>query len=196
MDYGNFAAQYVTRLKKVMDAFDFKSFEKIVQLILKAYHDEHHIFIMGNGGSGATASHLACDINKGCCTDLDKKFKMICLNDNMPTILALANDISYEAVFDEQLKNFFVEGDLVIGISGSGNSENVLRAIRYAAANNGATIGWSGFGGGKLAAAVDLPFVVKSDDMQQVEDAHMMIAHMIMQSVYAELHSGRVQTVC
>jgi D-sedoheptulose 7-phosphate isomerase len=196
MDYSQFAEQYVMRLKKVMDAFDFKAFDKIVHLILQAYHHQHQIFIMGNGGSGATASHLTCDINKGCCIDLEKKFKMICLNDNIPTILALANDISYEAVFEEQLKNFVNRGDLVIGISGSGNSENVLRAIQYAAANNATTIGWSGFGGGKLSAAVDLPFVVKSQDMQQVEDAHMVTAHMIMQSVYTELHPGSTPRGC
>ena len=196
MDFNHFASQYLARLKKVMDTFDLKAFEKIVQMILDAYTHETQIFIMGNGGSGATASHLACDINKGCCLDLDKKFKMLCLNDNIPTMLALANDISYEAIFDEQIKNFFNRGDLVIGISGSGNSENVLRAIKYASANNGRTIGWSGFGGGKLAGMVDLPFVVQSQDMQQVEDAHMVVAHMIMQSVYAELHSGTTQATC
>lgn len=196
MDFNRFAVEYLTRLKQVIDAFDLKAFDQTVRVILDAYHQQSHIFIMGNGGSGATASHLACDINKGCCIDLDKKFRMLCLNDNMPTMLALANDISYEAVFEEQIKNFFRPGDVVIGISGSGNSENVLRAISYAAANGGKTIGWSGFGGGKLAETVDLAFVVNSDDMQQVEDAHMVVAHMIMQSVHAALHQGSTMTAC
>jgi D-sedoheptulose 7-phosphate isomerase len=196
MDFNRFAVEYLTRLKQVIDAFDLKAFDKIVQTILDAYEQQSHIFIMGNGGSGATASHLACDINKGCCIDLDKKFRMLCLNDNMPTMSALANDISYAAVFEEQIKNFFNAGDVAIGISGSGNSENVLRAIGYAAANGGKTIGWSGFDGGKLAEMVDLAFVVKSDDMQQVEDAHMVVAHMIMQSVYAALHKGSTMTAC
>lgn len=196
MDFNRFAVEYLTRLKQVIDAFDLQAFNKTVKTILDAYEQQSHIFIMGNGGSGATASHLACDINKGCCIDLDKKFKMLCLNDNMPTMLALANDISYEAVFEEQIKNFFNTGDVVIGISGSGNSENVLRAIGYAAANGGKTIGWSGFGGGKLAEMVDLAFVVKSNDMQQVEDAHMVVAHMIMQAVYAALHQGSTLTKC
>jgi D-sedoheptulose 7-phosphate isomerase len=162
----------------------------MVRIIMDAYSRGAHIFVMGNGGSGSTASHLACDINKGCCIDLDKKFKMLCLNDNVPTMLALANDMSYEAVFEEQLKNFFNPGDLTIGISGSGNSENVLRAIRYAAAHDGRTIGWSGFGGGELAKIAQLAFVVDSDDMQQVEDAHMVVAHMIMQSVHTALHQS------
>lgn len=196
MDFNRFAVEYLTRLKEVIDAFDLKAFNKIVQMILDAYQRQSQIFIMGNGGSGSTASHLACDINKGCCIDLDKKFKMLCLNDNIPTMLALANDISYEAVFEEQIKNFFNPGDVVIGISGSGNSENVLRAIAYAAVNGGKTIGWSGFGGGKLSEMVELAFVVNSDDMQQVEDAHMIVAHMSMQSIHAALHQGATRAVC
>lgn len=185
-----FSEQYITRLKQVLDAFDHEAFNRMVTGVLDAYERGAQIFTMGNGGSGATASHLACDINKGCCSDLDKRFRMICLNDNMPTMLALANDVSYEAVFEEQIKNFFNPGDLVIGISGSGNSENVLRAIRYAASHGGKTIGWCGFGGGRLAELVDLPFVASSHDMQQVEDAHMVVAHMLMQAVYGALHPG------
>jgi D-sedoheptulose 7-phosphate isomerase len=183
-----FAEHYITRLKEVLDGLDLGNFERMVQAVLEAYHRQAHIFIMGNGGSGATASHLTCDINKGCCIDLELKFRMLCLNDNMPTMLALANDIAYEAVFEEQLKNFFTPGDLVIGISGSGNSPNVLRAVAHASAKGGKTIGWSGFGGGELARMVDLPIVVQSHDMQQVEDVHMVVAHMLMQAVHGALH--------
>jgi D-sedoheptulose 7-phosphate isomerase len=143
---------------------------------------------MGNGGSGSTASHFACDINKGCCIDLEKKFRVICLNDNIPTMLALSNDISYESIFLEQMKNFFNSGDLVIGISGSGNSENVLRAIKYASENNGRTIGLSGFSGGNLSKLVDVSFIADIDDMQKVEDIHMIIVHMIMQAIDSALH--------
>lgn len=196
MDFNLFANQYLDRLKNVMDSFDLDTFAKMVSAILDAYSREAQIFVMGNGGSGSTASHLACDINKGCCIDLDKKFKMICLNDNVPTMLALANDLSYDAVFEEQLKNFFKPGDLVIGISGSGNSENVVRALNYAAQNGGRTMGWSGFGGGRLAGIVELAFVVASDDMQQVEDAHMVVTHMIMQSVFTALHQDSATIVC
>ncbi len=196
MEFDKFADQYLKRLKDVLDSLDLNVFEEMVRTIMEAYSRGAQIFVMGNGGSGSTASHLACDINKGCCIDLEKKFKMICLNDNVPTMLALANDLSYQVVFEEQLKNFFNRGDLVIGISGSGNSQNVLRAVGYASANGGKTIGWSGFGGGQLAEIVDLPFVVQSDDMQQVEDAHMVVAHMIMQSAYAALHQGTRAMAC
>ena len=188
MNVKQFATYYIRDLKDVLERLNLNQLEKVVALILHAYHKEQRIFTMGNGGSGSTASHFACDINKGCCMDLDKKFKMICLNDNVPTVLALSNDISYDVVFEEQLKNFFCPGDLVIGISGSGNSENVLRAVRYAGANGGKTIGFSGFSGGQLAQLVEVPLVAEVDDMQKVEDLHLVVVHMIMQTVYASLN--------
>ena len=190
MDFRRFASDYLRELKTVLDGFETDKFAKLVGAILDAYDKRKNIFIMGNGGSGSTASHFVCDLNKGCCLDLEKKFRVICLNDNLPSLLAYANDISYEAVFEEQLKNFFEKGDLVIGISGSGNSENVLKAIRYAGANGGRTAGISGYAGGKLADLVDISFVARVDDMQKVEDVHMIVVHMIMQAVYAKLHPG------
>lgn len=187
-----FSKNYLSELTTVLDSFDHNQFRTIVDSIMDAYERGAQIFIMGNGGSGSTASHAACDINK-CCFDLDKKFKMISLCDNIPTILALANDISYEAIFVEQLKNLFIPGDLVIGISGSGNSENVLQAIQYANNNGANTIGLSGFSGGKLAKIVKIPFIVRIDDMQKVEDIHMIIVHMIMQAVYEILHGVKTE---
>jgi D-sedoheptulose 7-phosphate isomerase len=188
MNIQSFADSYLGGLKAVLADFDLERYEKIVLMIMDAYHDGAHIFVMGNGGSGATASHFACDINKGCCMDLDRKFKVMCLNDNMPTLLALANDVSYDVVFEAQLKNFFVPGDLVIGISGSGNSENVLRAIRYAGREGGRTVGLSGFSGGRLSETAEVTFVAPVHDMQKVEDVHMILIHMIMQTVYGLLH--------
>ena len=188
MNVKSFARKYIIDLKVVLERIYFDHFEEVVSLILDAYYGDQRIFTMGNGGSGSTASHFACDINKGCCMDLEKKFKMICLNDNMPTILALSNDVSYDVIFVEQLKNFFSPGDLVIGISGSGNSENVLRAITHARRNDGTTIGFSGFSGGQLSQMVDVSLVAEVDDMQKIEDMHMIAVHMIMQSVHIALH--------
>jgi D-sedoheptulose 7-phosphate isomerase len=190
MDITQFAHGYLEGLKDVLASFDYETYEQIIQKLLSAYDNEKQIFVMGNGGSGATASHFACDINKGCCFDLEKKFKMICLNDNIPTMLALANDVSYDVVFVEQMKNFFNPGDLAIGISGSGNSENVLRAMRYANEKGGQTIGLCGFSGGKLAPAVDVGFVAPVNDMQKVEDVHIIVVHMIMQTVYTILNNN------
>jgi D-sedoheptulose 7-phosphate isomerase len=190
------ARTYLTDLKAVIDRFDLAAFESLVSAILDAYENERTIFTMGNGGSAATASHLVCDINKGCCMDLGKKFKMMCLSDNVATMMAYANDVSYEAIFIEPLQNFFRPGDLVIGFSGSGNSENVLRAIRWAGENGGITAGISGFDGGKLAGMVDIPLVADIHDMQKVEDIHVIACHMLMQIVYARLHPGQTAGAC
>ncbi len=192
MDTKNFVQHYLDGLRDLFDRFDSETFHKMVESILDAYHQGHYIFTMGNGGSGSSASHFASDINKGCCLDLEKKFKMICLNDNMPTLLALANDISYDSIFIEPLKNFFNPGDLVIGISGSGNSQNVLNALSYAKANDGMTIGLTGFSGGRLASLADIAYVAAIDDMQKIEDLHMILIHMIMQAVDGELHPEKL----
>ena len=176
-----FSLDYLDQLKELLDIFPHERFEEIGQALMSAYDKEKQVFIMGNGGSGSTASHFACDINKGCCYGLEKKFKVICLNDNMSTILAYANDLSYNNIFIEQLKNLLQPGDIVIGISGSGNSENVLLAVSYAKEKDAVTIGLSGFDGGRLAQMVDLPFVAAIDDMQKVEDVHMIVVHMLMQ---------------
>ncbi len=114
--------------------------EKVVEFLERAYQSENQIFVMGNGGSSSTASHFACDINKGTCGGEKKRFRVICPNDNVPTMLAYANDMSYDDVFVEQLKNFLKPDDVVVGISGSGNSKNVVKAIEYANANRATSV--------------------------------------------------------
>lgn len=177
----NFSIAYLDQLKELLSVFPHAPFNEIADTLMSAYNSGKQIFIMGNGGSGSTASHFACDINKGCCSGLEKKFKVICLNDNVPTMLAYANDLSYDKIFVEQLKNFVHKGDVVIGISGSGNSENVIQAVSYAKEKGAGTIGLTGFDGGKLAQLVDISLVVDIRDMQKVEDVHMIIVHMLMQ---------------
>ncbi len=184
----NLSYDYLRQLKDLLDVFPHDRFEDIGKALLSAYDKGQQIFTMGNGGSGATASHFACDMNKGCCLELDKKFKVICLTDNIPTILAYANDLSYKDIFVEQLKNFLQAGDVVIGISGSGNSENVIRAVSYAKGKGAKTIGLSGFDGGKLSQIVDIPFVVSINDMQKVEDVHIIVVHMLMQYLHSALN--------
>lgn len=139
-----FSVEYIEQLKDVLDSFPHEQFERLTEAMMDAYREDRRIFVMGNGGSASTASHWVCDVNKGCCLHSDKKFKMICLNDSIATMLAYANDLSYKDVFAEQLKNFFEPGDMVIGISGSGNSGNVLKAIEYANENDGKTVGLCG----------------------------------------------------
>lgn len=175
--------RYICGLRGVLDNFSQRDFTCLLNLILKTYRSNKQIFIFGNGGSAATASHFACDINKGVSPGLRKRFKVICLNDNTPSVMAYANDVSFESVFVEQLKNFFNKGDLVIGISASGNSKNVIRAIEYANKNGGITFGLTGRKGGKLSKSAQYSLVVKSGDMQIIEDTHLIILHMLMRSL-------------
>lgn len=174
---------YFQDLKATLDKIDLSLFQKINELLFDALEKGKQVFTMGNGGSGATASHLVCDLNKGVCFGRQKKFKAICLNDNMATLLAYANDVSYADVFCEQLKNFMQKGDVIIAFSGSGNSENVLKAVEYANENGGVTIGFSGFDGGNLAKLARYPLIAPVPDMQKSEDVHFILCHMIMQSM-------------
>ncbi len=188
MDSSNKIKAYIKGLKDSLDGLDIKSVEKLVDILIDAYENEKQIFIFGNGGSGSTASHLACDLNKGCCYGRKKRFKVICLNDSIPTLTAYSNDVSYDVVFIEQLKNFLKTGDIVIGISGSGNSVNVLEAIEYANNNNAITVGLCGYNGGKLKKMVKHPVCANVDDMQKSEDIHLIIAHIIMQIIFEKLN--------
>lgn len=176
-----FFKNYLDELSQIFSLMNPKDFEIFVEELMGAYERNSHIFICGNGGSASTASHFACDINKGVSFKKEKRYKVICLNDNVPTMLAYANDVSYDDVFVEQLKNFMIKDDLIIGVSGSGNSKNILKTIEYANGNYGKTFGICGFGGGKLKDIAQKSIVVNSNDMQKVEDLHMIIFHCAMQ---------------
>lgn len=179
----NYYLDYFQELENTLNKIDLDNLNKINELLYNALENGGQIFTMGNGGSGSTASHLVCDLNKGVSLNNSRKFRAICLNDNMPTLLAYANDVSYDYVFIEQLKNFMNEGDVVIGFSGSGNSENVLKAVEYANENGGVTVGFSGFDGGKLAKIVNYSLVVPINDIQKCEDIHLILCHLIMQTM-------------
>ena len=170
---------YFGSLKHTIDNLDRTAIEALIELLLNTRKNGNNIYIMGNGGSASTASHFTCDFNKGLSYKKDIRFKMMCLNDNTPTMLAYSNDVGYENVFVEQLKNFLKSNDIVIGISGSGNSENILRAIIYAKSIGAKTVGLTGFNGGKLKDIVDISIHADINNMQVVEDVHMSICHML-----------------
>lgn len=173
----SFLKNYLKEINEVSKSVDPAGFRLLIEELAGVYTRQSNIFICGNGGSASTASHFTCDINKGLNFGMHKKYKTICLNDNIPTMLAYANDLSYEDIFVEQLKNFFQKTDLVIGISTSGNSKNVLKAIKYANKNGGRTFGFCGFSGGKLKDTAKKSIIINSNDMQKVEDMHMIIFH-------------------
>ncbi len=180
MDYRNEITAYFEREKATLDVISKDDLNTLMNLLVDAKDAGKTIFIMGNGGSAATASHVVCDFNKGISLGKEKMFKFICLNDNVPTMMAYANDLSYADVFVGPLKNFMQEGDIVIGISGSGNSENVVRAIQYANDNGGVTVGLTGYSGGKIKQLSKYNVHVPIDDMQITEDLHMVLDHCMM----------------
>lgn len=187
---GVFSSDYIERLRQALDTFPHEQLEAIVEVFLAALRNKRTIFVMGNGGSGATASHWVCDMNKGCSYGREHRFRMVCLNDNIPTILAYGNDVGYEDIFVEQLKNFLEEGDVVIAISGSGNSKNVVKAIEYAKSKGAITVGLVGYSGGKLLDLVQIPLHIQVEDMQIVEDVHMMVVHMTTQRLPQALNDS------
>lgn len=180
MDYREKIAEYLALEQKVLDMLELDALNDAMNLIRQAYEEEKQIYIFGNGGSSATASHFQNDFNKGISEHTAKKFYFNCLNDNTATVMAIANDIGFAEVFRFQLKGRLKEGDLVIAISGSGNSENVIRAVEYAKAQGNKVIGMTGYDGGRLKKLADIALHVDINSMQVTEDVHMIFDHMMM----------------
>ena len=170
---------YYNREIETIKLLNFDEIERALSAIMEAYERDATIYIFGNGGSAATASHFVCDFNKGISEHFDKKFNLVCLNDNFPTMMSIANDISYEEVFSFPLKNRLKVTDLILAISGSGNSENVIKAVEYAKTVGTKVVGITGYNGGKLKELADYHMHVPVDDMQITEDIHMSFDHMM-----------------
>lgn len=174
-----FIEDYRKELAGVINSLDLAKIDEFIQILKKARAEERSIFVLGNGGSAATASHFVVDMVKGASLNREKRFRIMALTDQTATITAYANDIGYEVVFEQHLRNFARPGDVVIGLSGSGNSPNVLRAIEYANSIGCTTIGMSGFEGGQLAHLAAHSLVVPSNHMGRIEDGHMYACHLI-----------------
>jgi D-sedoheptulose 7-phosphate isomerase len=176
--------QYVDEARSILAApFLLAAVERIVPILLKARTDDRTIFFFGNGGSASTASHFVTDIAKvaGGTEGRGKgrRFRCISLHDNIPGMTAWANDVGYAEFFSGQLTALAEKGDVVVAISGSGNSPNVLEAVKVARAMGLTTIGLTGIGGGKLKDMVDVPLVVPSNSMQHTEDTHLIVLHLL-----------------
>lgn len=172
-----FVENYLEELKKCIDEVPIHKVAKITNIIYNAYKNKKQVFIMGNGGSAATSSHFACDLGKGTATEKKNRFRVISLNDNTPLMTALANDLGYEMIFKEQLMNLLEEGDVVIVLTCSGNSENILKAVEYAKKCNAISVGLIGSGGGKLKNLVDEEITFSTRHYGLVEDLHLIISH-------------------
>ncbi len=176
---------YQTEIGEELGRVDPAEVQGLVDAIANAYRNDRFVFIAGNGGSGANASHLCEDLGKGTLSDFDrqKRLKVMSLTDNTPYILAWANDEGYDRIFVEQLKNFAQAGALLIAISGSGNSANVLRAVEYAKQNGMQTFGICGYDGGKLKQMAHRSLHVRSDDMGAVEAVHGVVFHYLVDAL-------------
>jgi D-sedoheptulose 7-phosphate isomerase len=176
-------AGYLVDLHKTLDEIPLSLIQKMVDVLLEARMNDKQVFVMGNGGSASTSSHFVADLGKNTRVRGLSHFRVIGLADNVASITAYANDEGYENIFSQQLVGMMKQGDVVIGISTSGKSPNVLKAIEYANRNGGYTIGLTGFNGGQLGEMVNLHIHVPSNRIEQVEDIHLMIEHMVISAI-------------
>ncbi len=174
-----FSQQYLEQLRSTIGAVDLAKVDQAIEWFREARDAGRQIFVCGNGGSASTASHFATDIVKGASFNRAKRFRIMALTDSLSTISAYANDVCYDCVFVEQLKNFIGSGDLVMGISGSGNSPNVVRALEYANSIGCRTLALTGRDGGQLGPLAKLNIHVPEPHMGRIEDAHMIVCHII-----------------
>lgn len=175
----SFVTEYKMEFLKALDSIDLRKIDEAIELFKEARANRRRIFVCGNGGSASTASHFVCDMAKGASFGRSTRFRIMALTDSLPTITAYSNDIGYEVVFAEQLKNFMQPGDLFMAISGSGNSPNVIRAMEHANALGCRTLALTGRDGGKLGSLSELQIRVAAPHMGRIEDGHMLICHMI-----------------
>jgi D-sedoheptulose 7-phosphate isomerase len=175
----SFPSLYKADVLKAIDTIELEKVGQAIDILKRARDEDRRIFVCGNGGSASTASHFVCDMVKGASFHRDKRFRIMALTDSLPTITAYANDVTYDCVFVEQLKNFAEPGDVVMAISGSGNSPNVLQAVEYANSIGCHTIALSGRNGGKLGPMAQLNLQASNPHMGRIEDVHMIVMHMI-----------------
>ncbi len=189
--YNTFVQEYFEGLKKTIESTKIKNLEEIAESILSAYRSENKIFIIGNGGSAAIASHAVCDLSKGIGTGLvvkGRKIRCMSLTDNTPLLTALGNDLGYENVFTGQLESLLNKDDLLIAISSSGKSKNIINAVNYAKEKGAKTVGFVGFDGGELKKLTDSHIWVPSNDYPFVEDVHQSLFHALAKYVIKKIN--------
>ncbi|MEZ4836817.1 MAG: SIS domain-containing protein [Caldilineaceae bacterium] len=191
----SFMAEYMAGIKRSLDSIPAQQMTAVAEMLLEAYRHDRMVAVLGNGGSAATASHMACDMGKtilGTNFDANRpRFRVMALNDNMPLITAWANDVAYERVFAEQVRTWMQAGDMLIVISGSGNSANVVAAVEAARERGVYTIGFLGFSGGMLKDMVDYAVTVPSNNYGYIEDVHMIFVHMLTAYIREVINSDK-----
>lgn len=187
----DFIKDYIEQEKKDIDSINPEDVKYVVDILFDAWKEGRQIFIFGNGGSASTASHFACDIAKGTLQraydHTERRFRIMSLTDNVALMTAFANDLSYDDMFSQQLNHYVNKDDVVIAISGSGNSPNVIKGIELAKKFGAKTIALLGFDGGKLKRIVDHSIIVKSNHYGRIESCHLMVHHLIVSYLYEKI---------
>jgi len=178
---------YLVEMQRILAEQSLKSIARTVSFLYEAWKQRKQVFILGNGGSASTASHMANDLSKATIVPGKPRMRAIALTDNISVITAWANDSSYESVFSEQLENLLESGDIVIGISASGNSPNVLRAMEFARQHGAITVGWTGACGGRLKEIVDHCVLAPTDDIGMIESVHLVLDHLVTRELYQRI---------
>lgn len=179
----NIISNYIKDIDKLLKSLNSSEVSNVIHIINECYKKNRQIFIMGNGGSASTSSHFACDLGKGTIVKGKERLRVMSLSDNMALITAISNDYGYEYIFSEQLENLVNEKDVVIAISASGNSPNIIKGVEYAKEKKAIVIGFTGFNGGKLRELSDICIHINCDNYGQIEDIHMLLCHLISQGI-------------
>jgi D-sedoheptulose 7-phosphate isomerase len=182
--------EYLDLVAEALAELPEDKIQDVIDTLKTAHAEGRQVILLGNGGSAATASHLACDLQKGLKEHTGKRFRASAVTDNVALMTAWANDTDYDNIFAEQLDSLLQPGDVVVAISGSGNSPNVIKAVQKANEMGAVTIGWSGFAGGKLAQVAQKSIVVASDNMQRIEDVHMVLGHLVFACLMKQCGTG------
>jgi D-sedoheptulose 7-phosphate isomerase len=175
--------EYISGIESALRSLKAEEINKVVEILLDTFRNGHTLFLCGNGGSASTASHLVCDFQKSVVDKQGRHFRAVALTDSMPLITAWSNDFDYSRVFAEQLSALAVPGDVLLAISGSGSSKNVILAVERANEMGLTTIGFAGYQGGLLKQKAQHCIVVPSNNMQQIEDVHLLLGHLIFSIV-------------
>src|SRR5258708_8508339 len=198
LDPKDFVNEYLMELTRCIATLDKAKIALVIDVLVEAYKNERKVFIFGNGGSASAASHMACDLSKGTLQRIydntERRFRVISLNDNVALMTALANDLCYEDIFVQQLRNLVETDDVVIALSGSGNSPNIVKALEYAKECGAKTVGILGFRkGGKAGEIVDYAIIADSDYYGPIEDMQSILNHLIAAwlSRVKDFHDGR-----
>ncbi len=185
------AKSYLDTLRRCLDEIEQQDIRAVADLLFEVYRKGKTVYIFGNGGSAATANHVACDFNKTASTPNKPRLKAISLADNIALITAVGNDINYDSIFSYQLEGIIGVGDVVIAISGSGNSSNILKAVTYAKQQGAKIIAFTGFGGGKLKPMADICINLESQLYGPVEDVHLILDHMLTAMLKERIQDGK-----